>query len=120
MSQEDHEENRKSAKGVDARLTRHGGLSYPEIPAADARGSAVFYENVLGWKIDRRGTEDFRFGDATGSLIGRWVSGRVPVREPGLLPYFYVDHIDDAVTQVTAHGGELHAGPTGCNSSMPR
>jgi predicted enzyme related to lactoylglutathione lyase len=42
-----------------------------EIPAVDARQSAVFYEKVLGWNLDPRDTGDPRFADAAGHLIGR-------------------------------------------------
>src|SRR5439155_17743547 len=93
--------------GVDACLARHGGLSYLEIPAVDTRQSAAFYEKVFGWNLRHRDTDDPRFDDATGDLIGRWVTGRAISREPGVLPYFYVDRIDDAVSRVVAHGGEV-------------
>jgi predicted enzyme related to lactoylglutathione lyase len=97
--------------GVDTRLVRHGGLSFMEIPATDLRESAVFYEHVLGWKLDWRGPEDLRFEDGTGHLIGHMVAGRAVAREPGLLPYFYVDRIDDAIERATAHGGEVVKAP---------
>ena len=93
--------------GVGARLARHGGLSYLEIPAVDARRSAVFYEKVLGWKLRQRDTDDPRFEDATGHLVGRWMIGRAISREPGLLPYIYVAGIDGAVERVVACGGEV-------------
>jgi predicted enzyme related to lactoylglutathione lyase len=105
-----HETTGRST-GVDARLARHGGLSYLEIPAVDRRQSAAFYGQVLGWSIERRETGDPRFEDATGHLIGRWVTGRATSREPGLLAYFYVDDIDDAVGRVAAHGGEVVEAP---------
>jgi uncharacterized protein len=97
--------------GVDATLARHGGLSYLEIPALDPRQSAAFYEKVLGWRIRHPDTDDPRFSDATGHLIGCWVTDRPIAREPGLLPYIYVDHIDDAVKRVAAHGGQVVKGP---------
>jgi predicted enzyme related to lactoylglutathione lyase len=96
---------------VDERLARHGGLSYLEIPAIDARQSATFYEKVLGWNLRSPDTNDPRFDDPTGHLIGRWVTGRAISREPGLLPYIYVDRIDDAVERVVAHGGEAVKAP---------
>jgi predicted enzyme related to lactoylglutathione lyase len=111
MPQNDHEKTRDSDTGVDARLARHGGLSYLEIPAIDPRQSATFYEKVLGWNLDWRRGDDFRFDDTTGHLIGRWVTGRPISREPGLLPYIYVDRIDDAVERVMAHGGEVVKAP---------
>ena len=106
-----NEETRSSGTGVDARLARHGGLSYLEIPAVNARQSAAFYEKVLGWNLRGRDSDDPRFADATGYLIGRWVTGRVISPEPGLLPYIYVDRIDDAVQRVAAHGGEVVKAP---------
>ena len=107
MAENDHEETGSSGTGVDASLTRHGGLSYLEIPAVDKRLSAVFYEKVLGWNVEERDTDDFRFSDGTGHLIGCWETDLVISREPGLLPYFYVDHIDDAVARASAHGGTV-------------
>ncbi len=107
MPQNDPEVARSRGAGVDARLARHGGLSYLEIPAVDARQSAAFYEKVLGWNLRQPDTDDPRFDDATGHLIGRWVTGRGISREPGLLPYIYVDRIDDAVDRVVEHGGAV-------------
>ncbi len=111
MAANDQEEARNNDAGVDAGLARHGGLSYLEIPTVDARQSATFYEKVLGWKLQGRDTDDPRFADATGHLIGRWVTGRAISREPGLLPYIYIDHIDSAVERVVAHGGEVVKAP---------
>jgi len=108
---DNHQEKRKSGNGVDATLTRHGGLSYLEIPALNARQSAAFYEKVLGWTIQERGEGDFRFEDRTIHLIGRWCVGHAIAREAGFLPYFYVDRIDDAVARVTANGGTVVKAP---------
>jgi predicted enzyme related to lactoylglutathione lyase len=111
MAGNDRENTASHGTGVDARLARHGGLSYLEIPAVDAERSAVFYGQVLGWSLQRRGAGDIRFQDGTEHLIGRWVTGRAPSREPGLLAYFYVDRIDNAVDRVVAHGGEVIQAP---------
>ena len=35
------------------------------------------------------------------------MTGRVISREPGLLPYIYVDDIDSAARRAGAHGGEV-------------
>src|SRR5260370_33474858 len=106
MKQKDNERTPSSSAGVGASLARHGGLSYLEIPAVDARQSAIFYEKVLGWNLRQGETDDPRFEDATGHLIGRWVTGRAISREPGLLPYIYVDRIAKAVERVVVQGGE--------------
>jgi predicted enzyme related to lactoylglutathione lyase len=96
---------------VDQSLARHGGLSYLEIPAADAVKSAAFYEHVLGWKVDRSDANRIKFADRTGHLIGRWCTGRPAAREPGLMAYFYVDRLSDAVAQVPGRGGEVARAP---------
>jgi predicted enzyme related to lactoylglutathione lyase len=92
---------------VDHRLARHGHLSYLEIPAVDAEQSAAFYEAIFGWAIRRRDSGDRSFDDPGGDLIGRWVACRAASREPGLLPYIYVDRIDSVVERIMTLGGEV-------------
>ena len=111
MAENDREKVRSDGTGVGAGLARHGGLSYLEIPAIDPRQSATFDEKVLGWQLRGRDSDDPRFEDGTGHLIGRWVTGRVISREPGLLPYIYIDRIDDVVERIAAHGGEVVKAP---------
>jgi hypothetical protein len=41
-------EEPSSVRGADDRPTRHGGLSYLEIPALSPRRSASLYEHVFG------------------------------------------------------------------------
>ena len=94
------------ATGVDSRLMKHGKLSYIEIPALDTLQSADFYAKVFGWNV--RGDADHAgFDDPSGDLIGHWVTGRVISREPGVLPYIYVDGIDKTLDEVTKQGGEI-------------
>jgi hypothetical protein len=40
-----------------------------------------------------------------------WTSDHVPATEPGLLPYIYVDHVEDTVVLITARGGESVTSP---------
>ncbi len=86
-------------------------MTYVELPTTDVQRDASFYEAVLGWKIDRRAADDARFEDTAAQLIGRWVTGRAVAREPGILPYFYVDHVADAVARVASNGGEVVDAP---------
>ena len=89
----------------------HGRLSYLQIPAVDVRVSAAFYEKVFGWKI--RGGDDnhLSFSDATGDIIGAWVTGRAASPEPGILPYVYVHGIDAILDLVVAGGGKIVRAP---------
>jgi uncharacterized glyoxalase superfamily protein PhnB/catechol 2,3-dioxygenase-like lactoylglutathione lyase family enzyme len=82
-------------------------LCYLEIPALDLRESPTFYEKVFGWNIRFRDSTRPSFDDATGYVSGAWVLGRAISREPGLLPYIWVDTIDVTLARVAAHGGEL-------------
>jgi hypothetical protein len=88
-------------------VKRDGKLSYIQIPAVDARESATFYEKVFVWRINPGGGRDHTgFQDGTGELIGAWVTGREIADSPGVLPYIYVDHIDDVLERIAANGGE--------------
>jgi len=98
---------RSAAAGVGPLLARPGGLSHLEIPAIDARRSAEFYASILGWNVDQRGTDDYRFRDITGHMIDRWVADRPTSVDPGLLLYFYVASIDEAVARVPLCGGKV-------------
>jgi predicted enzyme related to lactoylglutathione lyase len=102
---------KESGSGVDATLTRHGGLSYLEIPAVEPSRSAAFYEQVVGWNVSGAATDQPKFVDATGHLIGRFVTGRAISREPGLMAYIYVTAIDEAIGRVAPHGGEVVTAP---------
>ena len=100
-------QNQAAADRVSRSLARHGGLSYLEIPAVDARRSAAFYQKVVGWNVQGQETDCPKFEDSTGHLIGRWITGRLISREPGLLPYIYVNDIDEAVRRAVELGGEV-------------
>jgi predicted enzyme related to lactoylglutathione lyase len=82
-------------------------LCYLEIPAVDVHRSAAFYEKVFGWGIRHRESGRPSFDDATGNVSGAWVTGRPVAREPGLLPYIWVDGIDGVLARVRSEGGEV-------------
>jgi predicted enzyme related to lactoylglutathione lyase len=92
-------------------LFGHGRLSYVQIPAVDVRASAKFYATVFGWQVRGGNDSHFSFTDATGDMIGAWVTGRVASRDPGVLPYIYVHGIDSSLDQITANGGEIVKAP---------
>jgi predicted enzyme related to lactoylglutathione lyase len=86
-------------------LLRRPRFSYMEIPAVDVLESAAYYEKVFGWNIRHRDTARPSFDDATGNVSGAWVTGRERSREPGLLPYIWVDSLDATLARVRTHGG---------------
>jgi predicted enzyme related to lactoylglutathione lyase len=85
----------------------NGKICYVEIPAADVRRSAEFYEAVFGWNVRTRGDGATAFDDATGEVSGSWVTGRPPSTDPGLLLYVMVDSVAATVDVVVAQGCEI-------------
>jgi uncharacterized protein len=103
-----HDETpRRDSGGLGPQLARHGHVSYLEIPALDAAQSAAFYEAVFGWSIRDSDSANRSFDDGSGALIGRWVTGRTAPREPGLVPYIYVERIDAIIERVVIQGGAV-------------
>jgi uncharacterized protein len=108
---EGQETESTNPSGVDARLVRPAGISYLHIPADDVRRAAAFYEDVFGWNVHGRDSDRPSFDDGTGHVSGAWMNDQAISREPGLLPYIYVEHIEEAVSQIVANGGVLVRDP---------
>jgi uncharacterized protein len=89
---------------------RPGGVSYLRIPARDAGDSAAFYQAVFGWTL-RGDPDEPSFADGSGHVIGHWMTELAAVGEAGVMPYIYVDRIDDSLRLVTGHGGEVVTEP---------
>lgn len=92
-------------------LFGHGRLSYIQIPALNVRESATFYSTVFGWEVRGGSEAHLSFTDATGDMIGAWVTGRTPSTEPGVLPYIYVHGVDATLDRVKTAGGEVVRAP---------
>jgi predicted enzyme related to lactoylglutathione lyase len=99
------------AQGADPGLATAGAITYLHIPAADVRRAAKFYRDVFGWQINNPDSDRPSFDTPNGHLSGAWLSAHVPAAEPGLLPYIYVDDIEDTVARILEHGGEIVASP---------
>ena len=97
--------NNKDLKG--GHLFGHGRLSYVQIPAIDVDESAKFYEKVFDWQVGGGRVDHVSFTDATGDMIGAWITGLVTSQEPGVLPYIYVHGIDEILERITANGGSV-------------
>jgi predicted enzyme related to lactoylglutathione lyase len=98
------------ADGGPSRVFRVSGISYLHIPAADPGQSARFYAAVFGWRV-RDHPEHPSFEDGTGHVIGAFVTDRPASGDSGVLPYIYVDRIDDILESVTARGGSVAMAP---------
>jgi predicted enzyme related to lactoylglutathione lyase/uncharacterized glyoxalase superfamily protein PhnB len=85
----------------------HPRFCYLQVPALDVHESARFYEAVFGWNIRGRDTTNPRFDTPPGNISGAWVTGRPPAREPGLLPYIWVDSIEETLARVVSNGGAV-------------
>ncbi len=97
--------------GADPRLATPGAITYLHIPAADVRQAAAFYRDVFGWHINNPDSDRPGFDTPNGHLSGAWVSDHLAAREPGLLPYIYVDQVEETVARILAHGGEIVTSP---------
>jgi uncharacterized protein len=100
------DQNESADAGVDAEVARPGGVSYLRIPARDVRQSAEFYRAVFGWQL-RGDPQAPSFSDGTGHVIGHWHTDLRAVGEAGVLPYIYVDHLDDVLRSATERGAEV-------------
>lgn len=83
-------------------------MSYLRIAAPDPGRSADFYSAVFGWKIRKDGGA---FEDATGHIIGHFMADLPVVGEAGVVPYVYVQDIDETLVRVTDSGGEVKTMP---------
>lgn len=91
---------------VEGTVARPSGISYLHIPATDPRRSGAFYHEVFGWEL-RGDPEHPSFNDGTGHVIGAWVADLPPAGEAGILPYVFVDDVDETLAKVTANGCDI-------------
>lgn len=86
-------------------------LTYLVIGTSDPVLSARFYRDVLGWTIEERKAGDYRFSDDDAHLIGRLDRTHAAAREAGVLAYFSVASVADAVARTPELGGEVVEAP---------
>jgi len=102
-----NDRNERSNSGSHTHLFAHGRLAYLQIPATNVQDSAAFYRTNFGWQISGEGTEHLSFADATGEMIGAWVTDLAISVTPGVLAFIYVHGIDAALERIAASGGEV-------------
>lgn len=110
-NKDDQETKTTNPTGGESHLPRHGGLRYLHIPAVNVHQSAAFYKRVFGWKIRGYDTDHPRFDDGSGYISGAWVTDQTISREPGLLPYIFVESIDNTIEQIKTQGGAIVKAP---------
>ena len=56
---------------------------------------------MFGWDV--RGEDSARptFDDGSGHVSGAWMVDQLPSRQPGLLPYIYVDDVDETLRAIS-------------------
>jgi predicted enzyme related to lactoylglutathione lyase len=92
------------------RVFRPGEISYLRVPATDPRRSAALYEGVFGWSVDAD-RDDPRFEEGSGHVIGHFIADLPVAGEAGVLPYVFVERVDETLKQVVAQGGEVVTPP---------
>jgi predicted enzyme related to lactoylglutathione lyase len=102
-----NDRNERSDLGSPTHLFDHGRLAYLQIPATNVQDSAAFYMTNFGWQIRGEGKAHLSFADATGDMIGSWVTDIAISVTPGVLAFIYVHGIDAAVERIAASGGEV-------------
>jgi uncharacterized protein len=84
----------------------HGQVCYLQLPAADRRRAAAFYQAVFGWETGEH-YPDFE----SPGLIGEWVEGRAPALDAGPVVWLAVTDMNETLGLVTTHGGQLRTPP---------
>ncbi len=92
-------------------MARPGAISYLQIPAPDPARSADFYGAVFGWRVHDAEGERPSFDTPDGQLSGAWIRGLPPASTGGLLPYIYVDRMEETVAAIVDRGGRLESPP---------
>ena len=85
----------------------HGRVAYIQIPALDVNESAAFYQDVFGWEIRGGSPSHLSFTDATGDIIGAFVTGRPVATEPGVIFYIYVHGLDATIATMVSAGSNV-------------
>jgi predicted enzyme related to lactoylglutathione lyase len=95
----------RSEQDGEERVFRRAGISYLHIPAPDPRRSAAFYRAVFGWNVRDGGSP--AFSDGTGHVTGHLVPDLPVAGDCGVVPYVYVDSVDETLDKVSKSGGSI-------------
>jgi predicted enzyme related to lactoylglutathione lyase len=90
---------------------RPQGISYLQIPAPDPGRSGEFYSSLFGWSLRGDPASHLGFSDGTSDVIGAFVPDLPVAREPGLLPYVFVEDVGATIGRSVELGGEVVVEP---------
>lgn len=85
----------------------NGKICYVEMAAVDVTRSADFYKEVFGWNIRNQDDGSVSFDDSVGQVSGRWIVGRKPASEPGILIHIMVDSMEATIEMICRKGGKI-------------
>ena len=69
--------------------------------------SAAFYKNIFGWQIRGGSATHLAFTDATGDLIGAFITDAMISTEPGVIFYIYVHGLDATLEKMVNAGSKV-------------
>ncbi len=83
------------------------GIAHIEIPAANRKASAEFYEKMFGWTIHHH--EDLKYSTfESGNVGGGFTEIGDPFPQPGnVVVYVYSDDIEADLKKIESLGGKL-------------
>lgn len=85
----------------------HGDITHIEIPYDDQARAVGFYSTVFGWQISEApGYEGYPMWQAPNKISGGGLVRRTETSSAPL-SYVEVDSIDDALSAITANGGQI-------------
>lgn len=88
-------------------LFGHGRLAYVQIPALDVHASAAFYRDMFGWQIRGGSAAHLSFTDATGDMIGSFITTRAVANDNGILIHVYVHGLDVVLEKMQQAGSRI-------------
>jgi len=92
--------------------TRHptfgnGKICYLEIPSADPKASANFYQTVFGWSVRDDNDGQLSFDDGVMEVSGTWVTGVKPASEAGIVISIMVSDTYATIALIEKNGGAI-------------
>ena len=85
----------------------NGKICYLEIPSADPKASANFYQTVFGWSVRDDNDGQLSFDDGVMEVSGTWVTGVKPASEASIVISIMVSDIYATIALIEKNGGVI-------------